>query len=209
MEKRRQRQIMVDENNLGMYEGLCKDCGVRYMFPIEEESIFLCNSCIKKKYRKEMEIDRYQLEIISETQPLRLEKWHSVFIIMKDIVSGLDQELKAKKAELDGEIRSCPTDLLEESYGIPKITESAISQAIERHSDYTNILSLYREAIKRRDTIMGAVEGYRDRSSMIKTLKDLFTSQYFDRTESISLRKTEEKIASTVKVPKPLKRRKD
>lgn len=184
------------------YSGKCKECETEYVFPLEDEKVYLCNSCLRKTYRKELVLDKNNLDEDAEGQHVKLEKWHSLWVEMKDVTLGIDQMVKEKAANLDGEIRSCSTEDLLDMYGIPKITESAVHGAVESHKDYIELIKLRREGVKRRDVLVGAVEAFRDRSSMVKVLKDLFVAQYFDRTRDVVKQKEEKVIAESVTVPK-------
>jgi len=199
---KRKTKKQQDDVEFPQYVSVCESCGETYHFPLEDEHIDLCNKCVEKDYREELALNRFSLEEHAETQPQKLEKWYAALVEMKDIYYGVEQDLKSVKARLDGDIRLCESADLEDLYGIQKLTEGAITSAIERHADYLQATRLQRLAWRRREILSSAVDAFRDRSSMIKVLKDLFVSQYFDRTEGVVSRKREETIGKDIRVPR-------
>lgn len=177
----------------------CTSCNKKYFFPIADENLFLCNTCLKDEYRNDLSLSRHSLDEHAEGQHDKFEKWHSAYIEIKDICSQILLDLSRSKAELDSLIRMTPIEDLPEIYGIPKITEGSVANTIERNEEIIELTDYQRQALKRRDILYGAVETFRERANMIVVLMNLYKSQYFER--NFVDNDTMDKIAEEVKLP--------
>lgn len=189
------------KNRFGDYLATCEDCGAEFWFPLESGTLILCNGCLTKRYREDLQLDKHSLDEHMEEQHLRFEKWCALLTEMKDLYYAADQMVKTERARIDSEIRLCEPDSLEGRFGLSKLSEAAINGAIERHGDYLETLSLLRAARTRKDLLEGCVEAFRDRRSMLKYLTELYVAQYYDRSQ-VSRSRVEETIAKHTRVPR-------
>lgn len=186
--------------NVDLDEHQCESCNIGYYFSIIDEEIYLCNQCIKNKYREDLKLNKLSLDDHSEEQHMRAEKWYSCYIEMKDISGIIKLLLDEEKAKIDSEIRLSDSDNLRKKFKIDKLTVDSITSAINRDKRYLRMLYFLNMANKRRDILLNAKESFKERSSMIWVLKDLHKSMYFER--NVDSKRDEDKIGETVRIPR-------
>lgn len=189
----------------------CSECRDEYYFPLKEEKIELCNKCLKASCRQELQLSRYSLDEHAEGQPLLTEKWHSCYIEMRDITFVIENNLKTTKSDAAQKFRGMNPDKLEMKYGMKKPTESFIQEMLEKDKEVQVLNEFLRMAIKRRELLLGFTNAFKDRSSMIKVISELYKSQYFTvrQSEGVSDRSSltsSERIGREVRVPGRQKR---
>jgi hypothetical protein len=137
------------------------------------------------EFKKDLEIDKWKLdeEWVGQAQ---LYAAYATKAVEKAYERDKAREyLDLTKAELDTEIRKDPS-----KYGIEKVSESAISNAILQQSKYKKASGDYLLLIKETKIFEVARDSFDHRKKALEKLTDLFLSNYWaDR----DLRKAEDK----------------
>ena len=128
----------------------------------------------KPNFTEDIKVDKFNLDEECVNQSERFCYWAEEY---SESVSERD-ELKNKteilRAQLDKKIRTNP-----ESYGLEKVTESAISNLIFLDKGYQKLLEEYRESVKSVNILLVAKEAFNHRKSMIEILAKLLLAGYY------------------------------
>jgi len=127
-----------------------------------------------ENYRKDLEIDKYQLDDAWVNQPSMFCEWAEKAVEAYFERDKKKEQLDLTRAELDGEIRTDPA-----KFKIEKITENAVSNAIITHNKYREANEKYLEAIKNAKILDIAREGFDHKKKSLEKLTDLFLSGYW------------------------------
>ena len=125
-------------------------------------------------YQEELEIDQYALEEAWLGQAGRYAKWAEEAVNASYETDKLREDLDLKRAELDGKIRNDPA-----SYGIAKITESAISAAILMNAEYQEASNKVLESSRNAKILSVARDAFEHRKKALEKLTDLFLASYW------------------------------
>jgi hypothetical protein len=125
-------------------------------------------------YEKDIEIKCDQLDLEWLDQAALMIKYGRI-----SAQANLDRdkakvELDLVKAELDKAIRKAP-----EKYGLEKVTETALLNAITSHSDYLSAQELYQQAEYEASVAKSAVYAFDARKTALENLVKLHGQQYF------------------------------
>lgn len=125
-------------------------------------------------YEKDIIIDDSSLDVEWLEQPSLMMKYARISAQTRRILDESKQNLDVVKAELDKDIRENPDD-----YGIGKITEGAITSAINTADEYKNAFKSYLDAKYETDMAQGAVRAFDARKDALENLVRLHGQQYF------------------------------
>ena len=129
----------------------------------------------KKDYLEDLKIDKYNLDREWMRQPMLYMKWAEAWaqaVLERDRAK---EQLEVVKAELDSAIRQAPAE-----FGIVgKPTESAISNAITKHSQYRRAYSNYVEATKAANVLAGAKEAMAHKKKALEGITELMVAGYY------------------------------
>jgi len=125
-------------------------------------------------YESDMYIDHDALDIECLDQPQMMMKYAKKLATLKLERDQLKEEVDLVRAEQDKAIREDP-----ESFGLVKITETAINNTILTTKEYKSVMKEYLQAKFEVDTCQGAVSAIEQRKSMIEALIKLHGQQYF------------------------------
>jgi hypothetical protein len=125
-------------------------------------------------YEKDIEIDENSLDIEWLNQPSLMLKYTRHSARMRMELDLAKQNLDIAKAESDKAIRGNP-----EKYGIEKVTEAVIANAILIHPKYQQAYTDYLTAKFEVDMAQGAVGAFEQRKSALENLVRLHGQQYF------------------------------
>lgn len=127
---------------------------------------------LEEIYRDDLRFSRNQLEKASQTQHTKFEKWYSALEDIEGDIRDLESKIKRKRAEV--------SLLVHRKYSDLKVAAIAakvdVNKDIKTMEQELNLLKRYQGKVK------GAVESARQRKSMIQVLKDLYMSNYWDKT---------------------------
>ncbi len=150
-------------------------------------------------------IEANELESISDIDEFALDKeWsRQTRIYMTyalQLAEAKKELLDAKaaldliKAELDLRIRECP-----ENYGLKKVTEPAIENAIILRKDYKLALKAMHHAKHKVDTFQAVVDGMEHRKKALENLVVLEGRNYFSAPQDRSGVGIEERVKKSVR----------
>jgi hypothetical protein len=125
-------------------------------------------------YESDMYIDHDALDIECLDQSQMMMKYTKKLATLKLERDQLKEEVDLVRAEQDKAIRENP-----ESFGLVKITETAINNTILTTKEYKSVMKEYLQAKFEVDTCQGAVSAVEQRKSMIEALIKLHGQQYF------------------------------
>jgi hypothetical protein len=125
-------------------------------------------------YESDMYIDHDALDIECLDQSQMMMKYTKKLATLKLERDQLKEEVDLVRAEQDKAIRENP-----ESFGLVKITETAINNTILTTKEYKSVMKEYLQAKFEVDTCQGAVSAIEQRKSMIEALIKLHGQQYF------------------------------
>ncbi|MBW8001686.1 MAG: hypothetical protein FVQ80_06650 [Planctomycetes bacterium] len=138
---------------------------------------------IRSAYRKDLQLNRYRLEVASEEQATKFEKWYSV---TEDVAADIEDKkayLAEVKARVEVEIRSLPKQDLEKKYHVTDLKESVVKSLVELNPTVQKVSKELRKLKLLHNKLKGAVESGRQRKSMIRVLADLYQANYWDKTK--------------------------
>lgn len=125
-------------------------------------------------YSEDIRIDESSLDVEWLDQPVKMLEYSRHAAEMRREMDRAKDALDLSKAELDRKIRTRP-----EKFGLEKVTEGAVVNAIIAHEDYQNALSDYNDARYENEVAQGAVRAFEQRKSALENLVKLFGQQYF------------------------------
>jgi hypothetical protein len=129
---------------------------------------------MKMDYEKDIEIDESALDIEWLEQPRLMLKYAKNAAEMQLDLDKAKQDLDIAKAEADKAIRENP-----ERFGLEKVTEAAVSNAILISKDYKQAYQTYLDTKYEVDMARGAVNAFEQRKSALENLVRLHGQQYF------------------------------
>jgi len=125
-------------------------------------------------YEKEIRIDESALDFECLNQADLMLKYTKHAAAMRKELDEAEEELGLLRAQIDMKIRKDP-----ESFGIVKITETAVSNMILVQDDYQDALSNVNKARYEKTISDGAVKAFEQRKSMLEALIKLHGQSYF------------------------------
>lgn len=161
-------------------------------------------------YEKDIVIDESALDVEFLEQPRLMIKYCQHAEKMKREADYAKERLDVKGAELDRNIRSQP-DL----YGIPKVTEAVVQNAILMDADYQQLSKEFIEAKYEANMASAAVRAFDQRKVALENLVRLHGQQYFagpriprNLTEEREARqkRSDERVSSAMRRNKKKKR---
>lgn len=129
---------------------------------------------MQRDFKKEIFIDKNSLDDELVRQPQLYCDWTEQEAEAQYNRDKNKEKLDLVKAELDGEIRKNPV-----KYGIEKITESAISNAIIQNSKYQEANNIYLQSVQDARILGVAKTSFDMRNNSLKGLVSLFVSGYW------------------------------
>lgn len=129
---------------------------------------------MQRDFKKEIFIDKNSLDDELVRQPQLYCDWAEQEAEAQYNRDKNKEKLDLIKAELDGEIRKNPS-----KYGIEKITESAISNAIIQDKKYQEANNIYLQSVQDARILGVAKTSFDMRNSSLKGLVSLFISGYW------------------------------
>lgn len=125
-------------------------------------------------YEKDVEIDGEALDQEWLAQPSLMMQYTKHSAKKRKLLEEAKQNLDIAKAEADRKIRTNP-----EKFGIEKITETVVANAVLNENGYKQAYTEYLEAKYEADMAQGAVNAFEHRKSSLENLVRLYGQQYF------------------------------
>jgi len=125
-------------------------------------------------YNKDVSIDESALDIEWLEQPSLMMKYGIHRADLQLEVERTKERIEIVKAELDKSIRSAP-----DSYDIPKVSESAITNTILLQPQYQKAKEAYRKLKHELDYAWAASNAIDSKKSALENLVKLHGQQYF------------------------------
>lgn len=129
---------------------------------------------LRAKWKQELLINRNRLEMASLEQATLFEKWYAAAEELEGDLRDLNRELIELKSTMNLRVRRVH----------PDYKEGAITAAIEKRKDVSKLNRKINDTKRRHGALQGAVKSAQMRKSMIQTLKDLYISNYWDKSTS-------------------------
>jgi len=126
------------------------------------------------EWEKDVSIDENSLDVEWLRQAELMMKYSKLAAKFRLLQDKAKESLDLMKASLDLSIRTTP-----EEYGLTKVTESAISNAITTDKAYTDCLAEYNQARYDAEIARAAVTALDHKKSALENLVKLFGQQYF------------------------------
>ena len=157
------------------------------------------------KFENELQIDKFALDEEWLKQPMLVFKWGTAHAQAMSERDRAKQILDLTKANLDSDIRARPTQ-----YGIEKITEGAIANAIINDAGYQQTLEAHQKTIHNVNVLSAALSALSDKRYAIDNLTKLHLSGYWaegrtppaETKENLATRVTKEQEKELAKNPK-------
>jgi hypothetical protein len=125
-------------------------------------------------YEKDITIDESALDTEWLAQPKLMLVYGNYTAEKRKEVDIVKEKLDIVKAKLDRKIRENP-----ESFGLSKITETVVQNAIISHIEYQTVSKSYIEAKYELDVAMVAVRAIDQKKQALENLVKLHGQQYF------------------------------
>lgn len=125
-------------------------------------------------YEQDIEIDGESLDLEWIEQPKMMLKYTQHLANVKRELEECKQALDIAKAEADKKIRTEP-----EKFGIEKVTEVVVANAILNEKGYKKAYTEFLEAKFEVDMSQGAVNAFEHRKAALENLVKLYGQQYF------------------------------
>jgi hypothetical protein len=125
-------------------------------------------------YEDEMYIDENALDVELLEQPQLVVRYSTQLAEAKAEQALAKEAIDYEKAQIDFAVREDP-----DKFGIGKITENAINNAILIEDSYRKLLTKYNEATRHVNILQGVVYAINDRKSSLENLVKLHGQQYF------------------------------
>lgn len=139
-------------------------------------------------YREDLEIDKFALDEAWETQALRFCDWAEKEVEAQFERDKAKEKLDIAEASTDTEIRKDPS-----KFGIDKVTETAIKNAVLLHKTRTEAQEKYLNAVRSAKILSVAREAFDHRKKALEKLTELYFNQYWSEPkESTGIRKGKE-----------------
>jgi len=128
---------------------------------------------LRGMYRKDLQINRHKLEVASQTQGTKFEKWYSASEEVSADLADEQIRLTRIRSKVDLMIRRVHPDLKETGV----LSKVNLNVKVKKQNVKISRIKRYQALLK------GAVEMGRQRKSMIQTLKDLYVASFWDKTD--------------------------
>ena len=128
----------------------------------------------KSEYEKDLEIDKYALDLECIDQPRKFLRWAEALAEATAEKDRADQKLEVTKAQIEQEVRANP-----EGSGIEKVTEATIKSFVTTSPKVAVAQDRWIEAKHRVNILFAAKEALEQRKSMLENLVKLFLSGYW------------------------------
>jgi hypothetical protein len=125
-------------------------------------------------YEKDIVIDGESLDLEWLHQPALMMRYTQNSARRRKELEEARQSLDVAKAEADKMIRTNP-----DKYGIEKMTETVVANAVLKEKGYQQAYTEYLEAKYESDMAQGAVNAFEHRKSALENLVRLYGQQYF------------------------------
>jgi len=125
-------------------------------------------------YELDMEIDADELDVECLNQPALMLKYSTKLAQALQVKDLAKEALDYMKAQIDKSIREDP-----EKYGLAKITETAVANAILEEKQYRDSVSKVTKASFEVNVVQGAVRAVEQRKQMLENLVKLHGQSYF------------------------------
>jgi hypothetical protein len=162
-------------------------------------------------YEKDISIDENALDIEWLEQPSLVFKYSQWSAKCKLEVDRASEKLNIIKAELDQKVREDP-----EKYGVSKVTENAISNAIISHSKYQDAKADYLDKKYEAEMAQAAVWALNDKKAALENLVRLNGQNYFagpsvprDLSKEWIKKAEQRKVNSSIRITTKLSERKE
>lgn len=129
---------------------------------------------IELDYEKDISIDESALDLEWLRQPDLMWKYCKYSALAKKSLDEAKERLDFVRAKLEMEIRKDPG-----SFGVDRVTESAISSAIISHPDYERAQRKLIEARYEAEIASGAIRALEHKKSALENLVRLYAASYF------------------------------
>lgn len=125
-------------------------------------------------FKQDLNIDKFALDTEWIKQPMLVFQWQNELEQAYQERDRTKQQAELLKAQLDSGIRKDPG-----SFGIDKISENAIANAIILDKDYQKALDAVRESNYEAGVIKAATSALSDKRAALDNLTRLFLSGYW------------------------------
>jgi len=126
-------------------------------------------------YKKDLEIDKFNLDEECENQPRKFAKWAEKYIETKKERDKIKQKIKVKRAEVEKNIRYTPED-----YGLNgKITEAMVKAEVELHREVQELENELIEKNYEVGILEVAKEAFQDRKKELENEIGLYIGNYW------------------------------
>lgn len=150
----------------------------RIQFKNDSEHFIKSKNTYKKQttmnYEKDITIDETSLDLEWLDQPRLMMRYVRHAADMRKEMDEAKERLDNEQAELDKKVRSNP-----ERYGIDKITETAVRNAVLSHERFKKVNEEYMEASYEHNMAQGAVRAIETKKTALENLVRLHGQQYF------------------------------
>jgi hypothetical protein len=147
-------------------------------------------------YKDDVNIDKFSLDNEWINQPKLFCQYAEEAVEASFERDKAKEQLDLVRAVLDGEIRNSPS-----TYGLEKVTESAISNVIIQTQKYKEANSYYLECVKKTKILDVARESFDHKKKSLEKLTDLFLAGYWSEpriNEEVKTKFTEESTGEAV-----------
>jgi len=124
----------------------------------------------------DLRIDENSLDEEWVNQPRLYFRYAEKLALAKRRLEEIKNELEVTRADLDQSIRSNP-----DGFGIEKVTEAAISAAIQDSTEYKKVQKEIIDAKHKADIYAAAVQALDHRRAALEGLVKLFLANYFSK----------------------------
>ena len=128
----------------------------------------------RNDFMSNLEIDPTQLDVECGMQGELFFKWAEKSTEARALVDTEKFRAEVLLMQLAGQARSDPG-----SFGLVKVTEAAVQEAVKTHPDYIEAYERYLEARAASGILEKAVEAMEQRKRMLESLISLHGMQYF------------------------------
>ena len=123
-------------------------------------------------YRSDLQVNRHRLEVASQEQSTKFEKWYAAMEDVEGDLRDATTSLGRKRTKVGLRIRKI----------FPDDKEGSITAKIESNKEVKILNKRINQIRRYHGKLKGAVESARQRKSMISVLKDLYVSNYWDKS---------------------------
>lgn len=126
------------------------------------------------EYLEDVRISTSDLDLDCKEQPELMLKYTKIAAEKEKIRDEKKEAMEHEYVSLDKEIRENP-----EEYGLEKITDKSVDNAIKRQDEYRDTMQEYIDASHEAKVAKGTVEAMQNRKNMLQELVQLYGQQYF------------------------------